>query len=287
MSKTIINFTPTGMIPTKKQTPYVPITAEEIICDTVTAAEIGISMVHLHIRDEITGEPDHKKETYARIIAGIRDKVPDLIICVSTSGRTKNEFETRSEVLTLKGDLKPDMASLTLSSLNFNNQASINDPTMIMQLLDCMNRNKIKPELEAFDVGMLNYAAYLIKKGGLKPPYYFNFILGNIACAQANLLHVGAMVNSLPQDSLFSLGGVGDVQLMVNSLAVSMGYGVRIGLEDNIWFDKERTRLATNADLLNRIHHIIDANGSSVMPSREFRKVLGLCDGISGYGTKE
>lgn len=95
------------------------------------------------------------------------------------------------------------------------------------------------------------------------------------------------MVNSLPQDSLFSLGGVGDVQLMVNSLAVSMGYGVRIGLEDNIWFDKERTKLATNADLLNRIHHIIDANGSSVMPSRELRRVLGLCDGISGYGTKE
>ncbi len=287
MNKTVVNFAPTGMLPTKNQTPYVPITVEEIICETVSAAEIGISMVHLHVRNEITGEPDYKKETYARIISGIRDKVPDMIICVSTSGRTKNEFESRSEVLTLKGDLKPDMGSLTLSSLNFNNQASINDPTMILQLLDFMNQNKIKPELEAFDVGMLNYAVYLIKKGMLKPPYYFNLILGNIACAQANLLHIGAMVNSLPQDSVFSLGGVGNVQLMVNSLAISMGYGVRIGLEDNIWFDKERTRLATNADLLHRVHHIIDSNGSSVMSSSELRNILGLCDGISDYGTKE
>lgn len=286
MNKTIINFTPTGMIPTKDQTPFVPITAKEIINEVIIASKMGISMVHLHIRDEITGEPDYKKENYAQIISGIRDKVPELIICVSTSGRKINEFSKRAEVLTLTGDLKPDMGSLTLSSLNFNTQASINDPSMIGQLLDCMNQNGIKPELEAFDVGMINYAMYLIRKGMLKPPYYFNFILGNIACAQANLLHTGVMVNSLPEQSVFSMGGVGNDQLMVNSLAISMGYGVRVGLEDNIWFDKDRTILATNEKLLDRVHSIIDANGSSVMPSGELRKILGLRDGIAGYGTE-
>jgi len=286
MNKIIVNFTPTGMIPTKKQTPYVPLKADEIIRDVVRAGEIGITMVHLHIRDEVTEEPDYRKEVYARVIEGIRNKLPKLVICVSTSGRKIHEFEKRAEVLSLEGDLKPDMASLTLSSLNFNAQASINDPDMIGKLVERMNEKGIKPELEAFDVGMLNYASYLIKKDKLHAPHYFNFILGNIACAQANLLHAGMMVNSLPDEELvFSMGGVGDAQLPVNSLAVSMGYGVRIGLEDNIWFDQDRTRLATNAGLLERIHTIIGANGAAAMKPEELRTVLKLKDGISGYGT--
>lgn len=284
MNQTIVNFAPTGMIPIKSQTPFVPITADEIIADVSEACKIGISMVHLHVRDKDSEHPDYKKDSYARVIYEIRNQFPDLIICVSTSGRHINEFEKRAEVLTLEGDLKPDMASLTLSSLNFNNQASINDPNMIVNLLERMNERGIKPELEAFDAGMLNYASYLIKKGKLKPPFYFNFILGNIACAQANLLHAGLMVNALPKQSFFSMGGVGNDQLMVNSLAISMGYGVRVGLEDNIWFDRERTTLATNSDLLNRLHSIICANGSSVMPPVELRKKLKLRSGANGYG---
>ncbi len=285
MDKIIVNFTPTGMLPTRSQTPHVPLAVDEIVRDVVLASKTGISMVHLHIRDEVTGEPDYHKEVYARVIDGIREKEPKLVICVSTSGRKIHEFEKRADALSLTGDQKPDMASLTLSSLNFNAQASINDPDMINNLADRMNEKGIKPELEAFDVGMLNYASYLIRKDKLRPPYYFNFILGNIACAQASLLHAGMMVNALPENSVFSMGGVGDVQLMVNSLAISMGYGVRVGLEDNIWYDQDRTTLATNAKLLERLHTIIGANGRTVMPPDELRRLLNLRDGTHGYGT--
>ena len=274
--KIVINFTPTGMLPMKKDTPYVPITTEEIIADVKEASELGITMVHLHVRDENTGMPCYKKGNYAKVISGIREFSKDLVICVSTSGRLYSEFSKRSDVLTLEGDLKPDMASLTLSSLNFNRQASINEPDMITGLLNEMNQRGIKPELEAFDSGMLNYAKYLIKKGLLKPPYYTNLILGNIACAQPNLLHLGMMMNDVPAGALCSVGGIGDSQLKMNSVAISMGMGVRVGLEDNFWYDRHRTKLARNIDLIERIHRIIKANDKTVMPSSELREKLKL-----------
>ncbi len=275
-NKFIVNFTPTGMIPTKRENPYVPIVPDEIIADVKRAWECGITMVHLHVRDGVTQSPCYKKETYAEIIGGIREFAPELIICVSTSGRTFNELEKRADVLQLKGDLKPDMASLTLSSLNFNKQASINEPAMIMALAKNMLDQGIKPELEVFDAGMINYAKYLISKNILQPPYYFTLVLGNIACAQADLLHIGIMIRDLPEQSVFSLGGVGDHQLPVNSLAVSMGYGVRVGLEDNLWYDRERTKLASNIELLQRIKEIGIANQREIMPPGELRSILSL-----------
>ena len=275
-NKFIVNFTPTGMIPKKSQTPYVPVTANEIIRDVKAAWESGITMAHLHIRDEATQESCYKKETYAAVISGIREFAPELVICVSTSGRSFNDFAKRADVLQLKGDLKPDMASLTLSSLNFNRQASINEPSMIMELAQEMLDQGIKPELEVFDNGMINYAKYLISKNLLTPPYYFTLILGNIACAQADLLHIGLMIRDLPEQSIFSLGGVGDSQLPVNSLAISMGYGVRVGLEDNLWYDRSRTRLASNIQLLRRVKELGWANQREIMTSAELRSILGL-----------
>src|SRR4030043_54047 len=115
----IINFTPTGMIPTKEMTPHVPVSVQEIVEDVHRAVEIGITMVHLHARDERTGEPTYKAEVYEKIIAGIRKFAKDLVICVSLSGRNFNQFEKRAEPLKLERNAKPDMGSLTLSSVNF------------------------------------------------------------------------------------------------------------------------------------------------------------------------
>jgi uncharacterized protein (DUF849 family) len=274
----IVNFTPTGMLPTKKMTRHVPISVSEIIEDVHQAIEIGITMVHLHARDEVTGEPTYKKDMYGRIIEGVRKFSKDLIICVSLSGRNFKEFEYRAEPLMLDGDLKPDMGSLTLSSLNFNNMASINAPDMVMSLAARMKERKILPELEAFDAGMINYAKYLERKGLLEPPHYFNLLLGNIACAQADMLHAGIMIQDLPPDSLWSLAGIGTEQLKMNSLAIAFGGGVRVGLEDNIWYDSGRTRLARNADLLHRIHNLAEANERKLMKSPKLRQLLKLSE---------
>ena len=270
----IINFTPTGMIPNKRMTPHIPISVNEIIEDVHRCYEIGITIVHLHARDAISGEPTYKAEVYAAIIEGIRKFAPDLIICVSLSGRTFKEFKQRAEPLFLDGPAKPDMGSLTLSSINFNKIASINDPEMIQRLAQTMIERKIKPELEAFDAGMINYAKYLVGKKILTPPYYFNFILGNIACAQADLLHAGIMIRDLPDNSIFALGGVGDAQITMNSIAVAVGCGVRIGLEDNIYYDQGRTKLATNEELVRRVHGLINYHGKRMLPARELREKM-------------
>ena len=274
--KFILNFTPTGMIPTKEMTPHVPVTPDEIIEDVLQTANLGVSIVHLHARDPVTGAPTYEKEIYDEIIRGIRAENKDLILCVSTSGRIHNSFEKRSECLELDGESKPDFGSLTLSSLNFNKQASINAPDMIINLAQKMMDRGIRPELEVFDLGMINYAKYLIRKGLLVPPYYFNFILGNIACAQADMLHLGLMVKELPGESIWSVGGVGNAQLQMNALSLVAGGGVRIGLEDNIWFDSDRTILATNRDLVERIILIARTLGCRPFTPEEARAILGL-----------
>jgi uncharacterized protein (DUF849 family) len=274
--KFILNFAPTGLIPTRVMTPHVPVLPDEIVKEVLNVADLGITMVHIHARDPATGRPGYEKEIYGEIIGGIRKKRKDLILCVSTSGRTFNKFEKRSDCLSLEGELKPDLGSLTLSSLNFNKQASVNSPQMIQDLARRMLERGIKPELEAFDLGMINYAKYLIQKGLLQPPYYFNLILGNIACAQADMLHLGLMINELPEGSIWSVGAVGDYQLKMNSIAIAAGGGVRVGLEDNIWYDAERTRLATNRDLIERIVYIARAMGREPFSPREARELLKL-----------
>ncbi len=274
-NKFIFNFTPTGMIPTKKMTPYVPIRPEEIIKDVLEAVELGVNMVHLHARDYNTGTPTYRKEIYEEIICGIRKENKDLVICVSTSGRNFSEFEKRSECLELSGELKPDFGSLTLSSLNFNQQASINAPEMIKALAQKMLDNNIRPELEAFDLGMINYANYLIGKGLIKPPYYFNLILGNIACAQANLLSLGLMIKELPSGSIWSAGGIGGWQLKMNAMSIIEGGGVRVGLEDNIYFDDDRKQLAENRQLVERIANIARVMGKLPYSPKEAREILG------------
>ena len=273
--KLIINFTPTGMIPTREMTPHVPLSPQEIIKDVLEARQYGISMVHLHARDQ-DGQPSCKKEIYAEIINGIRQVDQDLILCVSTSGRFSTEFEKRSDCLRLEGLSKPDMASLTLSSLNFNNEASINSPQTIQMLAKMMMEMGIKPELEAFDMGMINYAKYLCTRNLLEPPLYFNLILGNIACAQANILNLGMIINELPDGSIWSAGGVGDAQLKMNVCAMINGGGVRVGLEDNIWLTPKRDKLASNMDLLKRIYLISQSLELEIASPKEVRSYLGL-----------
>ncbi|MCF8360279.1 MAG: 3-keto-5-aminohexanoate cleavage protein [Prolixibacteraceae bacterium] len=261
----IINFTPTGMVPTKADTPNVPVTSSEIIEQVHEAFETGITMVHLHAREN-NEKPSYRKSIYAEIFEGIRKHCPALVLCASTSGRTFPELEKRAEVLSLE----PDMASLTLSSMNFPVQASINSPNTVAGLINEMAKYGVKPELECFDTGMINYANYLIRKGLLNPPFYFNIILGNIATGQADPAYVGLAFKELPDNSYWALGGIGRAQLQMNTMAIAFGGGVRVGIEDNIWFDRYRTKPATNISLIKRIHRLAKVFERQVMKPETF-----------------
>ena len=195
---------------------------------------------------------------------------------VTTSGRTYQELERRGAVLSLDGDLKPDMASLTLGSVNFNKSASISSPDTIMRLAEMMRDRGIKPELEVFDLGMVNFAHYLIKKDLIQPPYYFNIVLGNIAAAQARLHHLGLIASELPDESYFCVAGIGDAQLEMNALGIVMGNGARVGLEDNLFYDKARTVRATNASLVERVAGIARSMEREIATPQDVRGYLAL-----------
>lgn len=272
----IINLTTTGMVPTKEMTPHVPVTVEEIVADVTRCVRLGANVVHLHARDS-SGQPTYKQEVYARLIGGIREVFPDLVIGVSLSGRTHTEFMERADPLRLRGDVKPDLASLTLGSMNFAQSASVNSPDMIRRLAEAMTEADVKPELEVFDLGMINFAHYLIRKGTLRPPFYFNLLLGNIATAQARPAHLSQLVADLPPDSYWTAAGIGDGQMAMNALGLLFGDGVRVGLEDNIWFDAARTRLATNEALVARALQMAALFERPVASRLEVREALGLC----------
>lgn len=284
----IINFCPTGMIPTKAMTPHVPVQPDEVIADVLTAVDGGANLVHLHARTP-EGRPHYDRSIYARQIAGIRDAHPELPICVSLSGRDFSALEQRSDPLMLAGDLRPDMGSLTLASLNFPRQASVNAPDTVRGLAEIMRERGIKPELEVFDAGMVNYAHYLIDKGLLEPPYYFNILLGNIASAQSTPAELAAILSALPENSIWCLAGIGRQQLTANTLGLLWGDGVRVGLEDNIWYDRDRTALATNRMLIDRVRQLAEALERPVASPAAVRRQLRITplDGTAGEPAEE
>ena len=270
--KKIINFTPTGTQTTKENS-FAPIHINEIIEDVHQAYELGITLTHIHARDPITTQNTYKKDVYNHIITGIRNHCPDLVICVSLTGRLNPEFEKRSEVL----ELYPDMGSLTMSSLNFPKSASINEPDMILKLIQKMDDYGVNPEIECFDSGMLNYTNYLINKGILKGPHYINVIFGNIYNAQLDLPTLSSIIHNKPKNSFMCIGGIGKEQLDSNVMGLLFADGIRIGLEDNLYYrDKEKT---TNIDVLKRVHRIIKELDYKVLSPKDFREM--------GYGNRK
>ena len=269
--KKVINFTPTGTQPTRENS-YAPLLPNEIVEVVHEANELGISTVHLHARDEETLKNTYKKEVYQKIMEGIKKHCPDLLICVSLTGRNFPELEKRSEVL----QLHPDMGSLTMSSLNFPSGASINQPETIMGLIQEMDKYGVQPEIECFDTGMLNYANYLISKNILKPPYHINVILGNMYNGQCDFGTLSSIKSNLPANSYTCLGGIGSQQLKTTTYGLLDFDGIRIGLEDNLYYKgKEKT---TNIDLLKRAHRIMGELDMTHYTSNELKE--------KGYGNR-
>lgn len=269
--KKIINFTPTGTQTTRINS-FAPLTSSEIVDEVIGANEVGISIVHLHARDEVTLENTYKKEVYQKIIEGIKKYCPELLICVSLTGRNFPELSQRAEVL----QLYPDMGSLTMSSLNFPSGTSVNQPEMILSLINEMDKYGVQPEIECFDTGMLNYTNYLISKNILKSPHHINIILGNIYNGQCEFGTLSTIKNNLPTNSFTCLGGIGSQQLKSMTYGLLDFDGIRIGLEDNLYYrGKEKT---TNMQLLKRAHRLMDEFDMEHYTSAELRE--------KGYGNK-
>lgn len=267
----IIKLAPTGMIPRKEDTPHVPITAEEIIRDTCEAYRLGVSVVHVHARDG-NGNPTHKREIFDEIFNGIRETCPDIIICATTSGRVEPQVEHRTEVL----DLKPEMASLTIGSLNFPQYPSVNSMETIQKIASVMVEKNIMPELEIFEPGFINTSKYLTRRGFLKKPLHFNLLLGSLGSIPAEIRDLCYLVDSLPPESTWSATGIGRFQTQINAAAILMGGHVRVGLEDSIYYRYADKELATNTKLVQRIVRLAQVLGRKIATPKEARDILGI-----------
>ena len=284
MESYILNFAPNGMVPTKSMNANTPISTSEISEDILMAAEYGASIAHIHARDERTGEPPTSIEIYGSIIEKIRKFNKEIILCVSLSGRNMSDPKLRSRPLALDGDVKPDMGSLTLSSLNFSNQASINAPQTINYLSEEMMKNGIFPEIEIFDLGMANYLNFLLRKKLIPENIYGNILLGNIFGAQPTFSHIASILSNLPKNMITSFAGLGEYQLSASVLALASGHGVRIGLEDNIWYDRDKKIPASNLKLIERITSIAKNIDKTPLSPKKVRELLGLNPGNGKYG---
>ena len=271
----IINACLTGMIPTKLHTKHVPLSVEEIVRDAIAVYDAGARIVHLHARDS-EGRPAYEARYYEEMIRAIRRERPELICCVSTSGRNFREIGQRSEVLYLEGEAKPDMASLTLGSLNFPTGPSVNSPDTIQELALIMKERNIKPELEIFDSGMINMAKYLERHGMIGGKKYFNILLGNLHTAPATLGDLAHLSDVLPERSVWAAAGLGSFLLPVNTMAIAAGGHVRVGIEDAVHYDYGETIAASNVALVRRIVRIAEELQRPVATSTEVRRMLGL-----------
>ncbi|MBM3668146.1 MAG: 3-keto-5-aminohexanoate cleavage protein [Actinobacteria bacterium] len=271
----VVNLAPTGMVPTREMTPHVPLSVDEVLDDVGRCRELGASIVHVHARDD-EGAPTHVAERFAPIVEGIRKLDPELVVCVTCSGRFVSELERRAAVLELEGDAKPDLASLTLGSNNFRSVASVNSPEVIAGLAERMSERGIQPELEVFEPGMVQTGRMLAERGLIGPSPFINIILGNPGTASAEPAMLAAFLSQVPDGWNWSLGGIGRHQLAANTMAIACGGHVRVGLEDNIWWDRERTEHASNPRLVARVAEVAELCERPLATPAQTRELLGL-----------
>ncbi len=268
----IINACLTGMVPTREMNAALPTTPEEVARDVEACLGLGVSIFHLHARDD-DGRPDWTAKANSRFLAAAREAGGDALLCVSTSGRDVSELDKRAACL--EAEPRPDMASLTLGSINFLRDATLNSPATIAALADRMRRTGVVPELEIFGLGMARTAARLLADGTLSSPAYANILLGNAASADATPEDLAALIRHLPTETVRCVGGIGRAQLPANVLGILYADGVRVGLEDNLYMDSDKTP-ATNVDLVRRVVEIGRLLGKRPATVAETRQRLGL-----------
>jgi uncharacterized protein (DUF849 family) len=268
----IITVAITGSVPTKQDSPAVPISVPEQIESTHAAYEAGAALVHVHVRND-DGTTTSDPEKFGRFLAGIRKHCPDMIVQFSTGGRSGMGKE-RGGML----PLKPDMASLTTGSVNFAKIIYENHPSLIHDLAQGMLEHGIKPEIEIFDLAMLYNAAKLVADGLLHAPVHVQFVLGIPGALPADRqvldFELAQLERVLP-GATWTAAGIGRHQLTVNEWALELGGHCRTGLEDNLKFDKNRLA-ASNAELVQRVAELASKFGRSVATPAEARRILGL-----------
>lgn len=269
MDKLIITVALTGAEVSKNDQPALPITPQEIAAAAEACATAGASIVHLHARLP-DGTPTQDKAVYRDIIAAVRERC-DVIIQVSTGGAVGMTAQERLDPVSLR----PEMATLSMGSVNFGNDVFLNHPSDMETFAKAMAEYGVKPELEIFDAGMIATASRWIKKGMLPANAHFDFVLGVPGAMPATPEALMYLKSQLPVGATWTVAGIGPAQLQLGTMAIALGGNVRVGFEDNVYFRKGE--LATsNAQLVQRIADLSRLLERPVATPAEARQLLGL-----------
>lgn len=269
MEKLIITAALTGAEVSREQQPALPITPDEIAVAAAACVEAGASIVHLHARRP-DGTPTQDKAVYQEIIAAIRSRC-DVIVQVSTGGAVGMTAAERLAPLTLA----PEMATLSMGSVNFGDDVFLNPPADMRAFAQAMQKHGVKPELEIFDSGMLATASRWLKKGWLASPLHLDLVLGVPGAMPGTPESLMFLRSQLPPGATWTVAGIGSAQLALGVLAIVLGGHVRVGFEDNLFFRKGE--LATsNAQLVARIATISRAMDRALATPDEARAILRL-----------
>lgn len=284
----IVSCALTGAGDTTSSSRYVPITPEQIAREALAVRQAGAAIAHIHVRDPHTGKPSRDIALYRDVVSRIRDAGSDVLINLTTGvgarfvpgdddpnrnampGMVQPE-ERMAHVL----ELRPDICSLNIATMNFGTYAFVNIPDHVERVARAIRDAGIKPELEVFDLGHAALARHLYQRGLFDDPPWLQLCLGVPWGAPATTEAMLAMKQLLPPGANWSAFGIASREFPMVAQAVILGGHVRVGLEDNLYL--KRGQLSPgNAPLVERAVRIVQELGAEVSTPMEARKILGI-----------
>ena len=289
LDKVFITCAITGNLTLPEQTPYLPITPEEIANSALGAAEAGAAIVHLHVREPGSGKPSMEIAYYQDVVERIRKRNKDVILNITTGpggrfvpsdedpkvagpGTTLLAPEKRVEHIAL---LKPEICTLDLNTMNSGGQVVINTPKNVRRMAKVINDAGVKPEIELFDSGDIALMHDLIKDGTLKGPTLTSFVMGVSYGFQPSPETVLYARSLLPNDAHFTAIGIGRHAFTCVAQSYLAGGHVRVGLEDGVYLSKG-VLAETNAALVEKARRMVEDLGGQIASARETRMMLGF-----------
>jgi len=273
MDKLIITAAVTGSGPSRAQNPNLPHTPAEIAAEALRCWRAGAAVVHVHVRDPETGAPDFRRDLFGEVVERIRAE-SDMLVNLTTSGfNLKGDDVGEQRLMPL--ELKPDLCSLDVGSMNFRGRVFINEAAWVEKAAQRMLAAGVKPEMEVFEVGQVLQAIDLIDKGLIADPPYFQLCLGIPWGMPADLEALLALKARLPQGCRWSALGTGANQLPLTTHAMLLGGNVRVGFEDNLYLARG-VKAESNAQFVERTVRIAREMQREVATCAEARALLGL-----------
>ncbi|QCX33303.1 3-keto-5-aminohexanoate cleavage protein [Caloramator sp. E03] len=270
-NKVILTVATTGAWPSKQDTPYIPLTPEEIADEVYACYKAGASIAHIHVRDD-EGKASMSFEKFEKTVKLIRERC-DIVLNLTTSGGIGLTDEIRMKPFI---ELKPELASYDCGSMNWMHTTVFeNSPKFLEKLGLAMQENNVKPEIEIFDAGMVYNALYYLKKGVLKAPLHFQFVLGAPGGMAATVENLVFLKNLIPEGSTWSALGIGKNHLPILYATLALGGNVRVGMEDNIYYAPKQLA-KSNVEFVERTKRIVKEMGKELATPDEARAILGL-----------